>query len=143
MIISPFSPKWIYIANAEMGVKEVAGAKNNPRILEYHKATSLQASDDETPWCSAFVNWCMMKANLKGSGEANARSWLKWGVEITEPAYGCIVVLQRGENSWQGHVGFLIGFSDQDKLILLAGNQGDAVSLASFPRNKVLGYRWI
>lgn len=52
------------IAVAEKGVKEVAGIKNNERILDYHQATMLRAKVDEAAWCSAFVNWCYIQAGI-------------------------------------------------------------------------------
>lgn len=52
------------IARAEIGVQEIAGVKHNERILQYHQATTLKAEADEVPWCSAFVNWCVIIAGL-------------------------------------------------------------------------------
>lgn len=135
-----FVPAWLLVALKELGTKEVAGRISNPRIVEYHKATSLRATDDETPWCSAFVNWCMVQAKIKGTNRANARSWLDWGTEIESPEYGCIVVLKRGSSKWQGHVGFLVGV-EGNKIKILGGNQGNSVSIASFKKSDVIGYR--
>ncbi len=64
------------------GVEELPGAAHNPRILEYHRTTTLghgAASKDETPWCSSFVNFCMVMSGFRGTNSASARSWLKWG----------------------------------------------------------------
>jgi hypothetical protein len=53
------------------------------------------------------------------------------------------VVLERGNDPLSGHVGFFRQMSaDGSKVYVLGGNQGDAVSIAAFPANKVLGYRW-
>lgn len=141
-LISPYMPPWMPFAIRELGIKEVHGPKHNPRILEYFQATNLKASDDETPWCSAFANWCMLKSGITGSGKANARSWLLWGSQIKKaPPYGCIVVLKRGKSEWQGHVGFLV-FDGSDRIMVLGGNQSDRVSIAAFKKSDVLGYRW-
>jgi len=48
------------------------------------------------------------------------------------------VVLARGPNS--GHVGFLEDWDD-DRVKLLGGNQGNAVSYVWFPMSRILGYR--
>ena len=134
-------PAWMEVAIAESGQREIPGPRHNERILEYHRWTSLQASDDETPWCSAFVNWCMGKAGFAGTNSAAARSWLTWGQRI-EPRYGCIAVLWRGSPaSAQGHVGFYVG-EDDGYISLLGGNQGDRVSIAKFPKTRVLAFRW-
>ena len=69
-------PKWIEIVKKELGQKEVRGGENT-RIIEYHKTTTLQATEDEVSWCSAFVNWVMMKAKCHRTHSAAARSWLQ------------------------------------------------------------------
>lgn len=134
---------WMKIARKEMGVSEIPGPRNNPRIIEYHDATELSSNDENTSWCSSFVNWCMKKAGIKGTKSAAARSWLKWGREpkSDDEFEGCVTVLWRGDpDGWQGHVGFLDDWDD-DSVCLLGGNQGNKVSRAWFPVEKVLGYR--
>lgn len=138
---------WMEFAKAELAasVREFSGSADNPRIVEYHRATTLAVSDstnDETPWCSSFLNWCMMKAEIKRTKSALARSWLTWGDKLNTPKYGCVVVLWRDSpTSGSGHVGFFVK-SQGDNIILLGGNQGDAVTQAPFPRSRLLSYRW-
>lgn len=55
-VLSQELPEHLKIAMKELGVRELAGSKHNPRIIEYHKATSLKATQDEVSWCSSFVN---------------------------------------------------------------------------------------
>ena len=136
-------PVWAEIAFREMlsGVHEVPGLEHHPRILEYHQATGLGATDDETPWCAAFVGWCLRMAMVEGTGRANARSYVNWGKRC-DARLGGIAVLWRGQpNGWQGHVGFLVG-EESGNLLILGGNQGDAVSIRSYPSDRLLGYRW-
>jgi len=135
---------WMAIAKNEIGVKEFTGSADNPRIVEYHAATTYGARDDEVAWCSSFVNWCMREAGQTRTGSAAARSWLNWGTILSEPRKGCVVVLRRGNTNWQGHVGFFNSDGDTPgpDIPVLGGNQGDAVSVSSFPKTRVLGYRW-
>jgi uncharacterized protein (TIGR02594 family) len=133
-------PEWLTIARKELGTSEISGAKDNPRIVEYHATTGLSASDDETPWCSSFVNWCMDRAGINGTDSAMARSWLKWGHGIVQPKPGAITVFTRGQYP-AGHVAFYLS-TDGDNIRVLGGNQGNKVSIASYPKAKVLGYRW-
>ncbi|MFP5211941.1 MAG: TIGR02594 family protein [Acidobacteriota bacterium] len=135
-------PPWLAVARLELGVHEVAGAADNPRIIEYHQATTLKATDDEVAWCSAFANWCMDRAGLRGTKNASARSWLVWGQAIEKPQRGCITVLSRGNNSWQGHVCFFLEDLGA-RIRVLGGNQGDAVTIAEYSKDRVLGYRWL
>lgn len=127
---------WMQIAEREKGTREVQGSGSNPRVLEYLKTCGK--SNDETPWCSAFVNWVMIQAGYKGTNNALAKSWLTWGVPVN-PVYGCLVILDRGGT--KGHVGFLISKTDTH-VKLLAGNQSDEVNYSDYPVRKVLGYRW-
>ncbi|MEZ6138532.1 MAG: TIGR02594 family protein [Pirellulaceae bacterium] len=138
------SPPWMTVAQQEMhnGVANVAGSAANPRILQYHGTTTLQATSDETAWCSAFVNWCMLQAGQPGTNRANARSWLDWGRALDEPRYGCVTVLWReSPSSWKGHVAFYDGRSGSN-VSLLGGNQSGRVRISNYEASRVLGYRW-
>jgi len=134
-------PKWYKIAESEIGTKEIAGPKHNSRVLEYHATTTLKATNDETPWCSAFVNWCVTQAGIKGTNLANARSWLKWGKALDIPTPGCIVVFRRGSNPQAGHVAFFHSFVGGGYIKVLGGNQADQVKFSNYPIADVLGYR--
>lgn len=131
---------WMAIAEKEIGVKEIPGSNDNPRIVEYHSATTLKATDDETPWCSAFVNWCMSMAGITGTKSAAARSWLDWGTPLDEPIRGAIVILKRGAPP-SGHVGF-VELDMGDTIRVLGGNQSDCVKYSTYKKATVLGYRW-
>jgi uncharacterized protein (TIGR02594 family) len=83
-------------------------------------------------------------AGFPGTGNASARSWLEWGgVSLDFPVYGCVVVLWRGsKNGALGHVGFFVGMQGP-KLLLLGGNQGNEVSIRPYPKERVIGLRWL
>lgn len=144
--IPPDAPTWFKIAQGEIGESEIAGPTNNARIVEYAHATGLAADDDETPWCGAFVAWCMKQAGIpyNEATAAAARSWLAWGTPIAQPWLGCVVIFWRGSpTASTGHVSFYAGPGDDpDHIKVLGGNQGNAVSIESFPLSRVLGYRW-
>ncbi len=134
----------IKTAIAELGQKEVPGADHNAAIVRYaHESGFNWINDDETPWCSIFVNWCAKKVNLKGTGKADARSWLFAGQRVESPEPGDVVVFWREKpESWKGHVGFFFGFSkDGLRVYCLGGNQGNQVSISAFPVNTILGFR--
>ena len=61
-----------------------------------------------TEWCAAFVNAVLEKSNIAGSNSLTARSFLEWGEKTNQPQRGDIVVFKRGNNNWQGHVGFYL-----------------------------------
>lgn len=137
MTLTPYE-----IALHEIGVQEQNGSKHNPRIIEYHGCTSLKATADEIPWCAAFVNWCLRVAGVVGTNSARARSFLTWGVPVslTEAQRGDIVVLSRGNNISEGHVGFYTGCKDNN-VLLLGGNQSNRVSISTFPLSKIISIR--
>ena len=139
---------WMAFAEKEKGVSEIPGSGNNPRVLEYLRSTTnLEASavsKDETPWCSAFVNWCLEQAGYERTKNALARSWLDWGQKIDTPRRGCIVVFQREKKF--GHVGFYLE-ETATHIKVLGGNQQNLeteifeVSEKSYPKSDFLGYR--
>lgn len=132
------------IAVAEIGVKEIKGDKDAARIVDYAQESGfLNITDDETPWCSIFINWCCMKAGLQRTHKANARSWLTVGLPVNNPTPGDIVIFWReNPRSWKGHVGVFVGFSKDLKLVYtLGGNQKNSVSIQGHDAGKVLGFR--
>jgi len=137
--------KLIQAAVNELGQKEISGPEQNPSIVRYAKEGGVfdWISEENTPWCSIFANWCAKKAGLKGSGLASARSWLTAGQPVDNPQPGDVVVFWRESiDSWKGHVGFFFGFSkDGKRVFCLGGNQGNQVSITSFEISQVLGYR--
>lgn len=130
---------WIKIAKGELGVKEAAGKRNNPRVLQYH-AVSGGFSEDSVPWCGSFVNFVMLKAGYKGPKyPARAKSWLNFGKSSGEPILGSIAVKSRKGG---GHVCFVLGKDKSGKyLYCLGGNQSDAVNIKKYPKNVFLDFR--
>jgi len=131
------------MALKEVGIREVLGAKDNPRIVEYHKETSLKAKyhKDSVAWCSAFVCWCHERVGVPSTRSAAARSWLEIGRKIKKPKEGDVVVFWRSSpKSWKGHVAFFVR-EDGDYIICLGGNQSNKVGINKYKKSRVLGYR--
>ncbi len=137
---------FLEIALSQYGIKEIRGSEDNPQIVRYAQETGINfIEDDETPWCSTFINWCAKEAGLPKSGKANARSWLDVGTATPFPRPGDIVVFWReSPQSHKGHVGIFMGFSkDNNQVLCLGGNQGNAVSITKYSVERVLSYRVI
>lgn len=130
-------PPWLTVARGEIGVRERRGGENE-RILAYHATTSLRATEDEVPWCSAFACWCVQQAGLKSTRSAAARSWMTWGQPLQAPRVGAVAVFSQDGG---GHVGFYLG-DKGDTVEVLGGNQSDSVSITTYPKARLLGYRW-
>jgi uncharacterized protein (TIGR02594 family) len=129
------------IAQKEFGVTEVPGPRSNPRIVEYLKTTTVDSKmcEDSTRWCSAFVNWVVTQGGLKGTNSAAALSWRRWGQDAHSPALGAIAVIDYGNGT--GHVGFVQGITTKGRVVLLGGNQKDAVRYSKFGTAHIVGYR--
>lgn len=137
------SAPWLPIAFGELGQSEVAGASHNPRIIEYIKSagSGLESQGDELPWVSFFVNWALQQAGIEGTNSGTARSWTKWGQEITSPQPGAVAVFKRRNHPYAGSVGFLLYESDT-RVVCIMGNHANSVSIAALPKDLLLGYRW-
>lgn len=129
-------------ALTQYGIKEVVGKQHNPEVLKYFSEIGQGwVKDDETAWCSAFVNWCCKKANKPYSGKLNARSWLTLGREVLIPELGDLVILWReSPDSWKGHVGFFIRESGH-YIYILGGNQNNQVKISAYQKRQLLEYR--
>lgn len=131
-------PTWMDIAEKEIGQHEIKGGEN-PRIIEYDTATSLKAKEDETPWCAAFVNWCLVQSGILGTNSAAAKSFLDWGRKIDTPEYGCVCVIHQkqsgADNSTGSSSGYHVAFWTKEEnghAYLLGGNQSDSVKISGF-----------
>lgn len=139
--IVELDPAWLTIAQGELGTLEKIQGVQNQKVNEYFKATDYTPSVGD-PWCSAFVNWCIKGAGLKGTGKANARSWTFYGQRLIKPKRGCLTVFWReSKDSEKGHVAFYIS-SDENFVTVLGGNQNDSVCIKKYPKAQLLAYRW-
>jgi len=146
MTTTPFE-----IAQRLIGLKETFGKKHTPLIVAMAQLDAKWVEDDETPWCSAFVNFICFLIGVPRSRSLAARSWLLVGtsVPLSDAQRGFdVVVLSRGKApqpgasviAAPGHVGFYAG-QTASTVELLGGNQGDGVTLASFPKDRILSIR--
>lgn len=151
------------LAQRWIGVKETPGPAATPFVLGMLRLDGAAVADDAVAWCSAFVNFIAWSLRLPRSKSLAARSWLFVGAAVPLEAARVgfdVVVLQRGGGAQpgpdvvyrnaagavtgypQGHVGWYAGV-DGACVLVLGGNQGDAVTVERFPRSAVLGVRRI
>lgn len=124
------------------GERGIEGNESNPIILDYYKKSKNGwVTNDDVPWCAAFVNAILAECELPVTNKLNARSFLEIGQKTNEPVLGDIVVLWRGsKESWAGHVGFFIRETEEE-IFILGGNQDNSVSIKAFPKYRLLEYR--
>ncbi len=121
----------------EDGLIDLEGAEP-PWLVEALKWEGLNESDDRDrlepflginpddsaggqAWCADFINACMKKCGIAGTGSSAAVSFENWGT-----ACGCIdgAIAVYGPGAIKGgHVGIVVGDG------LFGGNQGDMVRL--------------
>ena len=140
LIVSPSSANkalWMKTAYEELGEKEVAGKKANPKILQYFKSSKFWGTDDSggaNAWCASFISWVMKQHGYQPPPNAfRAKSWSGFGKTVTLPTYGSIGIKSRKGG---GHVAFVVGkSSDAKTLYMLGGNQDDEVNIRSYDKN--------
>jgi uncharacterized protein (TIGR02594 family) len=139
------------LAERCLGLTEIPGVADNPRVLAMLQLDQSWPEHDEVPWCSAFLNEICWWLRLPRSKSLLARSWLAVGqpIELEAAEVGFdVVVLQRGggdqpgpENTTApGHAGFYAG-RDGNQILVLGGNQANTVSVESYPTARLLGVR--
>lgn len=132
--------KWLEEAKKHIGLVEIKGAKHSPEIVKmWADIKNSGIKDDETPWCAAFVGACLERAGIKSTRSGGSQSYLNWGEVLVKPIPGCIVVFKRDGG---GHVGFVTAVDQTGNLMVLGGNQSDAVNIKPFKTERVVGYRW-
>ncbi len=133
-------PTWLAQARTHIGLREIPGMATSPTIAGWLRQLRAWWRDDETPWCGTYIAAVMQASALPVPQHwYRAKGWLEWGVPLSNPEVGCVVVFERAGG---GHVGLVVGRDLAGNLAVLGGNQGNEVSIASFPRSRVVGYRW-
>ncbi len=132
----------VKLALSQYGIKEIPGSVDNPQIVKYFSEIGHSwVKDDETAWCSAFVNWVAKQSGHEYTAKLNARSWLNAGIEVSTPQIGDIAVFWRkGRHSAYGHVAIYIN-EDSNNVYVLGGNQSNQVCIQAYPKSRLLQYR--
>ena len=56
MAVRASDPGWLKAAYKDLGLKEIRGKKDNPRVVEmFAESGHAWVRDDETAWCAAAV----------------------------------------------------------------------------------------
>lgn len=95
------------------------------------------------PWCAGFINFVLDKAGYESTGDLLASSYHGYGIKVSDPIPGDIVLLRREGGSGR-HVAFFYGYHIENGITyveLLGGNQENSVSIKPYPLNKVVEYR--
>ena len=143
--------------NLEIKIERHNPALNAFQYINFSESTHRQELKEltgvdpkRTEWCAAFVNAVLEESDIKSNKDhaypLTARAFLDWGQKVSKKDVqpGDIVVFPRGNEGWQGHVGFYIKtqiVNDVEYYYILGGNQSSKVSLELYRSNRVLGIR--
>lgn len=154
-------PSWLTAIRADLGLEEIAGPADNPKIIAktlaiasrfqnvigFRSYCGLYKHDSEQAWCGLEAADAVSSAGYMppfdpASEEGSflwAASWRTWGIALTQPRIGAILC-------FDGHVAFLNRIIDADTFEVIGGNQsspqGGAVTLSRRSRSSVLAMRW-
>lgn len=151
---------WVRNGRSKIGLKEIPGAKHEPEIINMirlaESATKQNVAwlfgkdkngktnyNDEVAWCGTFMAYCFATAGLEHHIPKEfyrAKEWAEKGTALNKPAYGAVVVFNR---TGGGHVGIIVGQDKHGNLMVLGGNQNNAVNIMPFAKDRVLAYRWL
>ena len=131
--------KWIAEARKHIGLKEIKGSKHNPTILSWLQRLKAWWHEDESAWCGTFVAYCLDMAGVPFPKHwYRALDYLNYGTKLYKPAYGCVAVKKRKGG---GHVCFVVGTTEEGKLVCLGGNQNDGVCFGFYDPSD-FEFRW-
>lgn len=83
------------------------------------------------PWCGC---WLRLRLGLSDVRLNLARAWASVGAPARGPAPGVVAV-------WRHHVGLITGVLGDGRVMLLSGNDGNAVRERPRPTRGVIAYR--
>jgi uncharacterized protein (TIGR02594 family) len=132
-------PPWMAEMHRRMGLHEVT---HKAKLIEFLKIGKFLGDPSKLPWCGDMVESCIAKVLPTEPLPANpfwAQAWATFGINAQTPLVGSIGVIRWSANA--GHVGFVAGV-EGNNVVLLGGNQSNAITLASFPRDKFIAFRW-
>jgi uncharacterized protein (TIGR02594 family) len=139
-------PLWLQAGMSYIGTKEVPGAKDNKIIIDWAKEEggdiAHEYTHDSIPWCALFANMTLTKAGLKGTETLWALDFAgNWpSVKLLGPAVGAFAPMLRDGG---GHIGIVVGQDQNSNIMLLGGNQSDAVNIKPFARSRLnKGFWW-
>lgn len=139
-------PLWLQAGLKLIGVKETIGVKDNSVIIDWAKDEggdiAKTYTHDSIPWCALFANHCLTRAGIKGTESLWALDFAgQWpSVKLVGPAVGAFAPMVRNGG---GHIGIVVGADQHGNVMLLGGNQSDAVNIKPFARSRLnKGFWW-
>lgn len=138
-------PRMLGAGLALYGVRERAGAGDNPVILDWAREAGVKGyRADAVPWCGLYLAVVAVRSGRAvPDAPLWALNWGRFGVAADRPSLGDVMTFVRPGG---GHVALYVG-EDDAAFHVLGGNQGDAVGFARIARGRLRAarrpaYRW-
>ncbi len=142
-------PKWLTIARGDVGIKEVPGPGNNPKLMAaFARVAAVSGkwilnvmTGDAIAHCGAVMADWFIRAGIKDlpKNPLSALAWLAFGLPMSGPAPGCVGILTR-PGFGTGHV-FLYTGENATHVRGISGNVGDKICEAWFDKKRIKGWR--
>lgn len=88
-------------------VREIGGQNRGPDVEKYLSFVNVGPG---SPWCAAFVSWCLAHAGWPRFKSASVAAWARWGIHsartLKKPARGCLFYYLNADGT--GHIGFVV-----------------------------------
>ncbi|TGS19039.1 TIGR02594 family protein [Mesorhizobium sp. M2E.F.Ca.ET.209.01.1.1] len=105
----------------------------NPIIVLFFAATHDKSAGDTTPWCAAFLNWCLQRSEMEGTHHAGSQSFVDWGTTVwadqdgaslSDARQGDIAIFRHKSDPVHGHVAFFesVSTTQANSVVVLGGN---------------------
>lgn len=129
---------WVVEAKRYLGLRELTGRNDSPVLDKWWDSFGWRWLRNEA-WCGLYMAVVFRNVGIKPPKAAyRAANWLNWGRKLSQPQYGCVVVIGRKGGN---HVFIFAGWSQRGWLMGYGGNQSNKVSLAEFDPSRVRGFR--
>lgn len=124
------------------GIRPIEGPLHNPDIVGFFESIGHDwVTNDETPWCAAFLNYILQISGMENTRKLNARSFLEIGRKVEQPILGDVAVFWRLDPMGSlGHVGIFVA-QDKENIYVLGGNQQNTVNIMPIPKIRLLSYQ--
>ena len=106
------------IAKGEVGVKELSGRNDGPRVEEYLGCVGLKRG---APYCAAFVSWVFMKAGYGAPRTGWSPALFPAGRIVERPAPGLVFGIYFKSLGRIAHCGLVLGVRG-DWVVTVEGN---------------------
>ena len=145
-LMPPQEAPWLDWVLGHLGEKEDESEDNNPFIVGLWKTigitwTHTNDIDSDVPWCAALVGAALAHTGYQHTGSGLARSYLSYGIPLSEFRRGCVLVWPRGSNPRAGHVD--LGIKLDDGIVeTVGGNVKNQIALGKRAIKEAIGIRW-